>query len=100
MHILKPLPGILQKTGHILADSIALWPMNSLGNRIFDLSGRGQTGILQPGTSWTPGTSGRHGPAVEFDGISGHIVVQITMISPLCVALVHGYICTMLLGFI
>jgi len=75
MHILKPLPGTLQKTGHLLADSIALWPMNSRGSRIFDLSGRGHTGVLQAGTSWTPGTSGRHGPAVDFNGINGHVVV-------------------------
>jgi len=66
MNIIKPLPGTLPMPGRPLADAAGHWPMNSLGDKIIDLSGNGNPGTLQ-GTapSWT---SGKFGSAILLPG--------------------------------
>ncbi len=44
--------------GRPLADTVAIWPMNSLGTKIFDLSGNGNTGTEQVDSVWQPGKFG------------------------------------------
>jgi len=39
------------------------WPINSLGNKVFDLSGNGNTGTFVNSPTWT---GGKFGPAIEF----------------------------------
>jgi hypothetical protein len=70
MRIIKPLPGTLPMPGRPLADSVGLWPLNSLGNQVFDLSGNRNTGTLS-GPIWVPGAKG--GPALQFDGINDSV---------------------------
>jgi len=65
MRILKPLPGTLPMPGNPLADAVCLWPMNSLGNKVFDLGGKRNDGILQGDTHFT---SDRFGSVLDFDG--------------------------------
>lgn len=66
MRILKPLPGTLQMPGHPLADAVCLWPMNSLGNKVFDVSVNGNTGTLQGNTFWS--FDGKYDHALSFSG--------------------------------
>lgn len=47
--------------GYPLADAVAFWPMNSLSDKIFDLSGNDNVGIFGAGAaspSWVPGKFG------------------------------------------
>lgn len=79
MHILKPLPGTLPMPGRPLADAIGNWPMNSLGNKIFDLSGNGNNGTLQNTTVWTDGS---YGPALEFDRLNAYVSIPVISALP------------------
>lgn len=54
MRILKPLPGTLPMPVHNIVGD---WPMSSLGSNIFDLSGRGNNGVIN-GPAWADGRSG------------------------------------------
>lgn len=68
MRILKPLPGTLPRpVHHIVGD----WPMNSLGDRIFDRSGNQNTGTLQGAApAWDYSMDG---PAVFLPGTNEYI---------------------------
>lgn len=56
--------------GHPLADAIGLWPMNSLGNKVFDSSGNGNIGIFTGDVSWV---TGKYGLALDFPGTNDYI---------------------------
>lgn len=59
MRIIEPLPGTLpMPVHHIVGD----WPMSSLGDNVFDLSGRGNNGAIN-GPAWAEGS---FGPALDF----------------------------------
>ena len=63
MRILKPLPGALPMPERNLVGD---WLMNSLGDKIFDLSGNGlHSSAFGGNPSWVPG---KFGPAIDFDG--------------------------------
>ena len=64
--ILKPRLFRKPNPGHPLADFVGLWLMNEgSGNKVFDLSGNGNTGTLNGNPQWT---AGKFGPAIDFDG--------------------------------
>jgi len=72
MRIIKPLPGILPMPGHPLAAANSLWTMNSLGDKVFDLSGNGNLGVHQdPPADWVTSPLG---PAVKFDGTPNNMI--------------------------
>ena len=62
----KPsLFGMRINRGHILGDPVGLWLMSErLGNKVFDLSGNGNTGPIGTGTVWA---SGRFGSALYYN---------------------------------
>lgn len=66
MRILKPLPGTLPMPGHLLADAVALWPMNSLGNKVFDLSGNNNIGTFGAGAASPSWIDGKFGYELRF----------------------------------
>lgn len=45
------------------------WPMNSLGGRVFDLSGNDNAGSIT-GPIWS---KGKYGPALKFDGTNDYV---------------------------
>ncbi len=53
-----------------LADARSLWPMNSLGNPIFDLSGNGKKGTMVNDVTWG---AGKFGPALNFGGFVDYV---------------------------
>ncbi len=62
----KPMLGLQINRAHQLGDPIGLWLLNEgSGNKVFDLSGNGNTGIFSGNPIWVAGQSG---PAIEFDG--------------------------------
>ena len=70
---LKPTRGICLNRSHPLSRGlVGLWLFNEgSGNKVFDLSGNGNTGTLQGTTpSWT---SGKYGSAVLLPGTDEYI---------------------------
>jgi len=74
MHIIKPLPGTMLMPGRLITDVIiASWPFSEgVGNKIFDLSGNGNTGTLQGNANFVVGM---FGAGVDFDGLGDRVVV-------------------------
>ena len=68
----KPPLGSIIDHEHPLSRGLAgCWLMNEgSGNRIYDLSGNGNDGVLTNGPLWKPG---RNGAAIELDGNTNHI---------------------------
>ncbi len=58
--------------GHPLADAVGLWPMSSLGTKVFDLSGNGNTGTFSGNISWGVGNLGA---VTKFTGTSTKIII-------------------------
>lgn len=56
--------------GRPLADAVGLWPMNSLGNKAFDLSGNNNSGTFINETFWEPT---QKGPGIGADGVDDSI---------------------------
>lgn len=68
----KPMLGRLVDWSDPLSDGlVGLWLMNEgSGDKVFDLSGNGNTGTLTSGPIWTAGNTG---PAISFDGATTYI---------------------------
>ncbi len=65
-YLMKPPLGTLPNYGHELCPTSGLWLMNEgSGNKVFDLSGNGNTGTFVGDTHWVVG---KYGHAVDFDG--------------------------------
>jgi len=69
---MKPPPSARLITGHPLAKGlVGCWLMNEGGGeKVFDLSGNGNTGSLINDTHFVPG---KFGPALEFDGDGDYV---------------------------
>ena len=67
---IKPVLGNQLELGHPLATGlVGLWLMNEgSGNKVFDLSGNGNTGTFGAGAASPSWTSGDNGHALNFDG--------------------------------
>ncbi len=72
---LKPTRGIRLNKSHPLARGlVGCWLFNEgSGNKVFDLSGNGNTGTFQSTTSWS---SGKFGPAIVLNGSSDYIQIS------------------------
>ena len=76
IHLLqKPLLGVPVNWSHPLARGlVCCWLMNEGGgNKIYDLSGNGNTGSFYGDTKWTPG---KFGSALSFDGTEDYVNVS------------------------
>jgi len=96
MRILKPLPGALPRPErNIIGD----WPMNSLGNEIFDRIGNRHNADFGPGVAspnWQPGKSGH---CIYFDGNDyiigrdhiGHLFLPLTVVASVSCSVAGSY---------
>ncbi|MFZ2148721.1 MAG: LamG domain-containing protein [Sedimentisphaerales bacterium] len=71
---LKPTRGICLNRSHPLSRGlVGLWLFNEgSGNKVFDLSGNGNTGTFAGNTVWVPG---KFGSALSFDGTTDYVGV-------------------------
>jgi len=70
----KPPLGSLPNFGDFLMRGcVGLWPMNECsGNKVFDLSGNGNTGTHISSPPWVPG---KFGSAVDYDGSADYTTI-------------------------
>lgn len=75
---LKPLPGMqfVNRTHRLGRGLVGMWMCNERsGTQVFDLSGNGNHGVFGAGAASPSWTSGKFGPALDFDGVDDRIVL-------------------------
>jgi len=71
----KPIRGVqISRTHRLAKNLVGCWLMNEgTGNKVYDLSGNRNHGILYGDTHWV---AGKHGPCLSFDGNGDYVEID------------------------